>query len=248
MSEEYVKGYAIRRNSTCETGENQCTKNATWGDYQACCPGNSFCFDSNTGIPNIICCDNQNNCTQAISGTPACADRSWNLFDGNGSFCCDQGQSGFRVENRVLVGCSEVTSPGNASFITLPTISVGKSVASSTATSSSSPSSSSASKAAPNSSGGSSSTNVGAIAGGVVGGVAGVAAIAAILFFFIRRRKQQNTQQLAQTPFQQQSQSYLPPVYSEVGDGLPRKELDGQTRSEMDGAPLREPQELPASH
>lgn len=26
MSEEYVKGYAIRRNSTCETGENQCTK------------------------------------------------------------------------------------------------------------------------------------------------------------------------------------------------------------------------------
>ncbi|KAJ5283273.1 hypothetical protein N7505_001253 [Penicillium chrysogenum] len=225
MSEKYVKGYAIRRNSTCETGENQCTKNATWGDYQACCPGNSFCFDSNTGIPNIICCDNQNNCTQAISDTPSCADRSWNLFDGNGSFCCGQGQSGFRVENRVVVGCSEVTSPGNASFITLPTISV----------------------AAPNSSSVSSSTNVGAIAGGVVGGVAGVAAIAVILFFFIRRRKQQNTQKLAQTPYQQQSQSYSPPVYSEVGDGLPRKELDGQTRSEMDGAPLREPQELPAS-
>ncbi|CDM38226.1 hypothetical protein DTO013E5_8658 [Penicillium roqueforti] len=246
MSEEYVKGYAIRRNSTCETGENQCTKKATWGDYQACCPGNSFCFDSDTGIPNIICCDNHNNCTQAISVAPACADRSWNLFDGNGSFCCDQGESGFRVENRVLVGCSEATSPGNASFITLPTISVGKSVASSTATSSSSPSSSSpsspsTSKVASNSSSASSSTNVGAIAGGVVGGVAGVAAIAAILFFFVRRRKQQNTQTLAQTP-------YSPPVYSEVGAGLPRKELDGQTRSEMDDTPLREPQELPTSH
>ncbi|KAJ5244746.1 hypothetical protein N7489_004842 [Penicillium chrysogenum] len=219
MSEEYVKGYAIRRNSTCETGENQCTRNAAW----------------------------------AISDTPSRADRSWNLFDGNGSFCCDQGQSGFRVENRVLVGCSEVTSPGNASFITLPTISVGKSVASSSSPSSSSPSSSSpssssTSKAAPNSSSVSSFTNVGAIAGGVVGGVAGVAAIAAILFSFIRRRKQQNTQQLAQTPYQQQSQSYSPPVYSEVGDGLPRKELDGQTRSEIDGAPLSEPQELPASH
>ena len=51
MSVEYVKGYAIRRNNTCSSNETQCTKNSTWGNFQACCPGNSFCFDSHAIVP-----------------------------------------------------------------------------------------------------------------------------------------------------------------------------------------------------
>ncbi|KAJ5350821.1 hypothetical protein N7541_008548 [Penicillium brevicompactum] len=268
MSDDYVSGYAIRRNNTCESSETLCTKGgATWGDYQACCPGNSFCFDSDTGIPNIICCANQNNCTAVIAEKPSCADQSWNLFNWNGSFCCDQGQSGFHVLDRVLVGCSEALKPGNDSFIDLKTLSTGKFVAhdweqdlltfdsgtstatstSMSSTSTSSPSITSTSAAESDSSSGS-STNTGAIAGGVVGGVVGVAAIIALLFFFMRRRKQQNYQPQAQTEYDQHSQPPSSTVYSEVGDGLPRKELDGQTRSEIGGTHIQTPQELPASH
>lgn len=130
MSDDYVSGYAIRRNSTCEAGENQCTKSgATWGDYQACCPGNSFCFDSNTGIPNIICCENQNNCTAIVADTPSCANQTWNLFDYKGGFCCEQGDSAFGVDDRVLVGCTEALQSGNDSFIDLKTLSTGEFIA-----------------------------------------------------------------------------------------------------------------------
>ncbi|KAJ5345890.1 hypothetical protein N7452_003894 [Penicillium brevicompactum] len=255
MSDDYVSGYAIRRNNTCESSETLCTKGgATWGDYQACCPGNSFCFDSDTGIRNIICCANQNNCTAVVAEKPSCADQSWNLFDWDGSFCCDQGQSGFHVLDRVLVGCSEALKPGNDSFIDLATISTGTVTATSTSMSSTSTSSSTSSpsitstSAAESDSSSGSSTNTGAIAGGVVGGVVGVAAIIAILFFFMRRRKQQDYQPQAQVEYGQHSQPPSSTMYSEVGDGLPRKELDGQTRSEIGGTHIQTPQELPASH
>ncbi|KAJ5535539.1 hypothetical protein N7527_001793 [Penicillium freii] len=256
MSDDYVSGYAIRRNSTCEAGENQCTKSgATWGDYQACCPGNSFCFDSNTGIPNIICCENQNNCTAIVADTPSCANQTWNLFDYKGGFCCEQGDSAFGVDDRVLVGCTEALQSGNDSFIDLKTLSTGSATATSTsmsststATSTTTSTSSPSTSAAPSNSSSGPSTNVGAIAGGVVGGVAGVAITAALLFFFLRRRKQQEYQPQAQTEYEQYRQPPSTTIYSEAGDGLPRKELDGQTRSEVSDTRIRTPQELPAGH
>ncbi|CAG8417065.1 unnamed protein product [Penicillium salamii] len=251
---EFVEGYAIRRNESCAANEQKCTNNGpTWGDYQACCPGNSFCYDSDTGISNIMCCaqGNDYNCTASVAKSPSCANKKWNLFDWRGYFCCEEDDSGFYVQDRVLVGCSESKNPGNSSFKILDVLSAGStatatlSTSSSSATSSSTPTSTT-SEAASNSSA-KSSTNTGAIAGGVVGGVVGLAALAAILVFFMRRRKQHSYEATPQSKHEGHSELPSPPVYSEAGSGDPRKELGGQAVSEMGDTRVREVQELPAT-
>ncbi|CAG8049657.1 unnamed protein product [Penicillium olsonii] len=254
---EYVQGYAIRRNESCADNEQKCTKKATWGDYQACCPGNSFCYDSDTGIPNMMCCPMGNtNCTQSVQEEKSCANSTWNLYNWRGYFCCEQGQPGFYVNDRVLVGCSEDSKPGNSSFKLLDILSTGSdststtmssstSLSTSPSTASSTPTSATSGAASSNSEK-SSSTNTGAIAGGVVGGVVGVAALLAILFFVMRRRKQQSSPQ-SQPMLGAQSELPSPPVYSEAGSGEPRKELSGQAVSELGNNAVQSPQELPTT-
>ncbi|KAJ5365705.1 hypothetical protein N7517_008591 [Penicillium concentricum] len=86
--------------------------------------------------------------------------------------------------------------------------------------------------------------------GGVVGGVVGAAAIIAVLFLLIRRRKQQSRQSQEQMRNQEYGQSRSHVVYSELGERLKPKELDGQARSEIGsgGVSFKEPQELPVGH
>ncbi|KAJ5767075.1 uncharacterized protein N7511_004691 [Penicillium nucicola] len=239
MTTDMVEGYALRRNNTCGDTEKKCTPNATWDDWQACCPGNSFCFDSQASQANFICCEDTLNCTASIATEPTCADKSWNLFNSTGYFCCEEDQSAFNVDGTVWVGCADPGFSGGSKYIALDPSSVGTPVASSTATSSSTSSASSlasttastpSSTTGSNKSTESSHTNTGAIAGGVVGGVVGVAAISALLFFLLRSRNRKQPQQ--QTQYHD-TQS----VFSngtQPGKGMHARELDGQaSKSEL---------------
>jgi hypothetical protein len=125
MTTDSVEGYALRRNNTCGNSEVTCTENATWDNWQACCPQNSFCFDSKASQANFICCENQFNCTSRIATAPTCADKSWNLFNSTGYFCCEEDQVAFNVDKTVWVGCADPGFAAGSEYISLETSSVG---------------------------------------------------------------------------------------------------------------------------
>lgn len=114
-----ITGYAVRRNNTCGAGESSCAN--TWGSMHSCCPDGSYCYDSNTGIANMICCPSGLNCTSVLQSNPSCAIPNWNLYSYDGLFCCDQGDYGFYVEGAVWVGCASQNYDGTndqlASFV-----------------------------------------------------------------------------------------------------------------------------------
>ncbi|CAI7589931.1 unnamed protein product [Penicillium glandicola] len=255
MSTENVQGYALRHNNTCISGTQSCTPNGTWDNWQACCPENSYCFDSTMGQANMICCPNGLNCSATVAATPACADTSWNLFNSTGYFCCESGQDAFNVEGTVLVGCADADFAGNSSYLALSVSSVGTPSATATATSTSTSTSSSTPTSSTTTAGSvvtnkSSHSNTGAIAGGVVGGVAGAAAIFAIGFFFLRRRKQKAQPLPQEETYHHEAPLSSPPSEMYAGKDLKPNELDGQAKSELalGDHPIQEPQELPAHH
>ncbi|UKZ81817.1 hypothetical protein TrVFT333_009591 [Trichoderma virens FT-333] len=203
MSSDRAKGFAIRRNTTCQADEQTC--GSTWNTWKACCPGNSYCPGKDKKYSNNICCPDSSNCTALITNPAICADSSWNLYtlDGkdemSGSFCCEANQQGFYVSGLGYVGCAGPGVTGSADFIYL--VAKTKGTVSSTPTSSSttatSMSASDSAASTPSNEPISSphTTNVGAIAGGVVGGVVGLAAIMVAAFFFLRYRKRQPSPQ-----------------------------------------------------
>ncbi|KAE8381616.1 hypothetical protein BDV26DRAFT_71799 [Aspergillus bertholletiae] len=206
-------GFPLRRNGPCLDSETSCGH--TWGDFYACCPGDSVCPGASQSILNNVCCPTESDCTAPLKATPHCANETGIMFNHTGYFCCLADQTGFWTDNpNNAVGCSDdppsergetilntstqsfasttttATTASTTSAIT--TASTGSTSTGSTSTGSTSTGSiptttnTSASSSSP-----SSSNHAGAIAGGVVGGVAGVAIIVALLwYFFLRGRKQ----------------------------------------------------------
>ncbi|KAL4892027.1 hypothetical protein BDV59DRAFT_180688 [Aspergillus ambiguus] len=225
-------GFPLRRNGSCLSDEVSCGH--TWGDFYACCPGNTICPGTKAYYYNSVCCPSWSNCTIPLMESPHCANSSGSLFDHTGYFCCLPNQTGFWTSSPTdAVGCSD-GFPDNVNETIIAAVS-SASVASSslaTATSTSIPTSGSATdsttNAADNSSGG---NHTGAIAGGVVGGVAGLAIILALLWFFLRRRKQKQQPDAAL--------GVQPTQYTDVKPvTLAPGELDG----------LATPSELPADN
>jgi hypothetical protein len=130
MSSEKAKGFAIRRNNTCHTGEQTCA--TTWDTWTACCPHNSYCPGKDKKYFNNICCPDSSNCTALITNPAICADNSWNLYAWNGKdetggwFCCESNQQGFYVSGQAYVGCAGPGVEGNVNFIDLAAKTTGK--------------------------------------------------------------------------------------------------------------------------
>ncbi|EAW07103.1 uncharacterized protein ACLA_018070 [Aspergillus clavatus NRRL 1] len=193
MSAEDIEGYAVRRNSPCLEGEFSC--GSTWSkSWYACCPHGSVCPGAETNYDNQICCPSMMNCTAYIDNPPVCADKTWDLYDHDGAFCCEQGQKGFRVRDTVWVGCLGNDTAADPKYIGLTPISKGAALTTSTpkpslSVSSTKTTSTSAATTTATSEPETSESHTGAIAGGVVGGIAGLAAIVVLLFFLLRRRR-----------------------------------------------------------
>ncbi|KAF2645190.1 hypothetical protein P280DRAFT_363908, partial [Massarina eburnea CBS 473.64] len=91
MANSTAPGWAIRRSGTCLSGlETDC--GATYAPFRGCCPMEFACPNQY----NVACCPSGSNCTSSLlnpSVTPEvkCANTTWDLFDNNGYFCCEQG-------------------------------------------------------------------------------------------------------------------------------------------------------------
>ncbi|KAE8349489.1 hypothetical protein BDV28DRAFT_151838 [Aspergillus coremiiformis] len=193
-------GFPLRRNGTCLASETSCGH--TWGDFYACCPGDSVCPGASEPIPNNVCCPTASDCTAPLKATPHCANETGIMFYHTGFFCCLPGQTGFWTDSpRGAVGCSDgaptergetILNTRTQSFSMTPSTASATTSTSSGSTSSTSTNSIPAATATPSdSSAGSSNNHSGAIAGGVVGGVAGVALLVVLLwYFFLRGRKE----------------------------------------------------------
>lgn len=97
-------GFALRRNGSCLDTETSCHQ--TWGDFYACCPGNSKCPGATNPIANNVCCPIDSDCTESLLAKPHCANESWTLFY-HDYFCCLSGQTGFWTDNPDnAVGCA----------------------------------------------------------------------------------------------------------------------------------------------
>lgn len=81
-------GFARRGNGSCFSTETDCGKTAT--PFHACCPSGSFCPHQY----NVNCCPTAANCTQSLLADPQCANRSLDLYDNNGYFCCLHSSTG----------------------------------------------------------------------------------------------------------------------------------------------------------
>lgn len=81
-------GFARRSNGTCFSTETDC--GATQRPFHACCPSGSFCPSQY----NVDCCPTAANCTESLLVNPQCANRTLNLYDNNGYFCCLPGSTG----------------------------------------------------------------------------------------------------------------------------------------------------------
>lgn len=88
-------GFALRINGSCLPEQVDC--GATANPFRVCCPGGTQCPHAY----NVACCPSEANCTSTLLESPRCADRSWDLYDNNGYFCCDKDTTGFaRLGNR----------------------------------------------------------------------------------------------------------------------------------------------------
>ncbi|KAJ5332301.1 hypothetical protein MYU51_007315 [Penicillium brevicompactum] len=191
-----IPGYALRRNGSCLSTENDC--GPTTSPFHACCPGNMFCPGPQH---NVICCESNADCNQKIDDN--CADLTTDLYSTSSNltadaFCCAQDKHGFSFEgggagcadqlSDLIIGQVELRVLSSAEVTPTPSSRHISSTTVPTPTTSTIPSSrpSPTSVSEPTSA---SSTNVGAIAGGVVGGVVGVAIVAALFWLLLRQRR-----------------------------------------------------------
>ena len=95
MTDSTIFGFALRRNGTCLASERSC--GATRRPFYACCPSGSNCVNPY----NQVCCSSSDNCTSSAVQQPACADRSWDLYNNGGVegafFCCLNSTFGYGV-------------------------------------------------------------------------------------------------------------------------------------------------------
>lgn len=95
------QGFAIRRNGTCLSSETSC--GITWDTWDPCCPGNTECADVNSNTQ----------CNPASMAGPAfsqCSNPEWDLYQANGFFCCESGQTAFTStgsDTKGFYGCAE---------------------------------------------------------------------------------------------------------------------------------------------
>ncbi|KAK1767379.1 hypothetical protein QBC33DRAFT_67052 [Phialemonium atrogriseum] len=178
-----ISGFALRNNGSCADNEVDCGQTAA--PYHACCPKSAFCPRQY----NVDCCPSAENCTTTLLRDPQCANRSWDLYDNGGYFCCERGFVGYATPGN-SDGCAAPGYAFRSGEKLLPIIS-SATPSSTTSPISTTPSSSpSASATTPaDSSGGGGGSDKGAIIGGVVGGVVGVLVLVALSIFFWRRQK-----------------------------------------------------------
>lgn len=88
-------GFAIRRNGSCLATESDCGE--TLAPFRGCCPGKLACPHQY----NVACCPQGQNCTAELVAAPQprCANGTWDLFDNNGMFCCERGESAYDRQN-----------------------------------------------------------------------------------------------------------------------------------------------------
>lgn len=101
--DDYLMGYSLRRNGSCEIGEMYCGK--TWGSFQRCCPGNTKCPNNTLGV----CCPTRTNCNLELRDKARCADTTADLYfvkETKGHFCCTNNTLGFRRVSDNFVGCA----------------------------------------------------------------------------------------------------------------------------------------------
>jgi hypothetical protein len=95
MTESTAGGFALRRNGTCLASERNCGTTAS--PFYACCPSGSNCANAY----NQVCCPSSDNCTSSAVEQPACANRSWHLYNNGGVegafFCCLNSTFGYGV-------------------------------------------------------------------------------------------------------------------------------------------------------
>lgn len=206
------QGYPLRSDGDCPAPSYP--GGGTWGDWQTCCPPNTYCPQ---GQYNSVCFQ-----SGAQSTLSQCANSTWDLYvEDNYYFCCEEGRIGFTSllnDSKGFFGCSTkakfdsqdmnsltIRVPGTGRSLRshariypnemtpatpTPTASPTSTIstASTTATTSSTSTSTTTSTTAASSGSGTGSTNTGAIAGGVVGGVCGVALIAVLIWLVFRNR------------------------------------------------------------
>ncbi|PWY78334.1 hypothetical protein BO70DRAFT_363216 [Aspergillus heteromorphus CBS 117.55] len=203
-------GYALRRNGSCLTTENDCGQ--TWAPFHICCP-NGTTYDSSNGSK---CCPSTADCTSDVNEPPHCANSTAVLYLENAYFCCPEGTDAFAWTTYGYVGCTEDISVLGAEYTRLsavPSSTTSTSTSQSstmimrtsdlsiTSTSATTPATNTAARATaatttlpptatsvPDPSNTPSKTNTGAIVGGVVGGVAAVALIVLLTWFILYRR------------------------------------------------------------
>lgn len=105
--DENRMGYSTRQNGTCAVDMKNCGN--TWDSFRTCCPGNTYCTRTQTGI----CCPTSDNesCTAAMRSKERCADPTADLYwvgEAN-YFCCANNTQGFSktVDSSTssLLGC-----------------------------------------------------------------------------------------------------------------------------------------------
>ncbi|KAJ5827397.1 hypothetical protein N7447_004160 [Penicillium robsamsonii] len=244
--DEYLKGYSLRRNGSCEIGEMYCGH--TWDSFQRCCPGETKCPNDTSGV----CCPTRRDCEPELSDKARCADTTADLYYITGSkgyFCCANNTQGYSSGKNMFAGCAtpeemrEISPEATLLKVTnqfiLPTsTSSNTPTATSTTLSSSTPRPATATPTPTNNANTDTShSNTGAIAGGVVGGVAGVAILIALAWCLLRRRRRQaQDSQSAQRPPVPVSELSDSTRVTELSDSTRVTELSGQGISELPGS------------
>ncbi|KAI1269467.1 hypothetical protein F5Y18DRAFT_370062 [Xylariaceae sp. FL1019] len=220
MPAESLYGWAIRRPDSCLQGlEVDC--GATADPFHACCPSAETCPPDQY---NVACCPPGKNCTEAIVQAPFCSNSSWNMYDNNGYFCCQDGWVGYETKGN-SDGCSQSgeSLPDGAFALavvdqhTRPAGTTSSHIPDPTTPTSSIPTQMSKPR-----------TTEGAIAGIVIGLVVGLAALIGVLWYVFLRKKKSNYT----TGYIAARQDVPPSSYLEVTRtaemlGTPRSELPG---------------------
>ncbi|KAJ5158908.1 uncharacterized protein N7500_008559 [Penicillium coprophilum] len=240
--DEDLMGFALRRNGTCASDEENC--GVGWSPFRRCCPGRTQCPSGKD--EKGICCPTSRNCLAAFYDKPRCADPTADLYftdQTDGYHCCPNDTRGFYTVSKQYAICATEDGvkalgvkvvrmePVVQSYLPSTSSDLGGGIGST-------PTSDSANS-------GSSHSNTGAIAGGVVGGVAGVGILIALAWFLLRRRRKNSQDTQPVQPVQStQPTSFFPAPASELSGSNQATEQSYQSVSELPAERKVRPAEL----
>ncbi|CAL8585113.1 hypothetical protein XPA_010691 [Xanthoria parietina] len=234
MSLPDPSGFAARRTGSCPPNEVDCGR--TVDPFHACCPALAFCPRQR----NINCCPSPANCTATLLQNPTCANRTWNLHETKGYFCCAPGTIGYSAPRTDSVGCAD-PGPLPSGALALAVVSAGQTTTSSTAASTATPFADTppadTSPGPGDSSSSGSHSNTGAIVGGVVGAVAAVVIATIIAYWFFRKRKSKTRSTEDQSGPRTRSFHEMDTTTQKPNeaDGMPLSELSATTKPTLIG-------------